>query len=120
MRISPKQLDSMRAFVNGTLPDTCTIRAYSSVSDGAGGLTNTLTVGVVSACRIDPSGSSIQLDIKASGERLRRMWMITLPATVVISKASVFTINGANYEPIKIYDGHSWDVSSRAEIVETE
>jgi len=119
MRISPKQLASMRAFVNGTLPDTCMIRVQGETSDGAGGYSTTLTVGVESACRIDPAGTAVQLDITASGERLRRIWMLTLPATVVISKSNVFTINGVNYEPIKIYDGHSWDVSSRAEIVES-
>lgn len=120
MRISGKQLSAMRAFVGSALPDTCTIKVASNTSDGAGGYATTLSVGVSSACRIDPIGSSTQLDEKAMGERIRRTWMLTLPSSVTIIEENVFVINGATYEPIKIYDGHSWAVSSRAEIAEQE
>ena len=119
--LSTADIDGMRATLDGSLPDTCTVLSYTRTSDGAGGQTYPPVGSPPSyACRIAPrlaTGTGQLKDAETiEGQRLiaQAPWMITLPALVTVTaEQRIRSADGREFEVFAVLSRRSWELATR-------
>jgi len=117
--LSASDLAAMREAQDAALPDTCTIRRKTLVSDGMGGYTETwsdLATGV--KCRI--ATSRYRPEEAAIAEKFtgRTLWMLTLPAGTDVTNEDRVVLSGTTYEVVGVLSAGSWEMCRRVLVVE--
>lgn len=120
--LTTAQLSRMRTMQDEAMPDMCTISHYTSVSDGAGGLTDTWSdVLIKSKCRLSVvNRRQAREDSVTNAAQLATDWMITLPVGTQVGerdRITVTTINNRLFEVIKPQI-HSWETALRVPVTE--
>jgi len=116
--LSDNTLAQMRADQAKLRPDTCTIRRYTTASDGMGGITETwanLATGVT--VRIMPAGDSARELLVAAGLTQLDAWLITLPYGQDVNEKDRIVSGGRTFEVIGVQP-HSWETARRVYGVE--
>lgn len=106
------ELARMRATADKALPDSCTIRRATSVSDGMGGQPQTWADVATVACRLSARNTQ-----PAEGDVAGRLtnandWIITLPYATDVTEKDVIAIGSRSFEVDKA-QAHSWEISRR-------
>ncbi len=114
------ELEAMRETVEGSLPDTCTIKRKAVTDDGQGGQTEAwsdLATGV--ACRLSPLSSQIdnegEVEDRVATTKFR---LVTLPASQDIKVEDRVIVGGQTLEVRGLRDPRSWQLSRRVECLE--
>lgn len=110
----------MRATLEESLPDTCTIKRKMVADDGQGGQTETwgdLATGV--ACRLAPLSSQMdreeEVEDRVSATKYR---LVTLAADQDIKVEDLVVVAGRTLEVRGLRDPRSWQLSRRVECLE--
>jgi head-tail adaptor len=95
--ITAGELASARATALQTLDTTAVVHAQSTVSDGAGGTTESFTPGSSIKARLAPAGGG---ERGSTGSRVddRTTHIITLPAGTTVTAADRIVLGGRTYE----------------------
>jgi hypothetical protein len=118
--LTPGELEPMRDVQAAALPDLCTIHRYSSVSDGAGGQTETwLADGASVACRVAPSGGAAEQQAGARTALVQR-YVATLATSTTLPGPRDRVVWETQSRTFEVEDrgGRSWATSRRVRLVE--
>lgn len=122
--LSTADLEAMRATMDGSLPDICSLVRDTTESDGAGGHIATPGDPVLVECRVSPlrlTRSSANAEV-VEVERVieQSLWLITLPQGTVVTPEHRIGHNGIALDPdarwfeaVEVLSPRSWDLSTR-------
>jgi hypothetical protein len=112
---TPEALQGMQATQELFLPDAATLYSSTTVSDGAGGNSETFLVGVTVNVRMGaPTGS---LRIVAEKLDCGKTWQLTLAATQAIYIGQRLKVKGENYKVVYVDTPRSFNTATRALVV---
>jgi SPP1 family predicted phage head-tail adaptor len=110
-------LARLRASLTATLPDTCTIRRNTPVSDGAGGSVDGWATVATVACSIAPTGNQPQERAIADRIASKVSYTITLPAETNVTAKDKIGSAGRTFEVVGVIV-RSQEMSRRVVVVE--
>lgn len=117
--LTAAELDSMRADVNASLPDTCAVVRPSTTVDSTGALVEGVPTTVATvACRISPSIRVPEEAIAAGRVGNVTPWNLTLPAGTDVSAGDRISSDGRAFEVVADLAPRSFEVSVRVVCVE--
>lgn len=119
--LTADDLAGMRATLNESLPDTCTLVLDTLTKDSAGGHTRTPVDGATVPCRITPrqaataSGQIKDSEIESVGRVLTQApWLITFPSTVAFDERyRIRHQDGREFETVAILGPRTWGLDVR-------
>lgn len=114
--LTVRELDSMRATLDATLPGTAVIHRASGTSDGQGGTETTWApIGTVLS-RISPATGRGQGVSPVDGGRQTHEdeWVITFPDGTSVTERDRVSAAGVAYEITSVDTLRSWDLCVRA------
>lgn len=106
------ELTRMRLTGDIALPDSCTIRRATAVSDGAGGQTQTWADVATVACRLMPRATQPQDKLTADKQVNISGWYITLPYGTDVREKDIIVIGSRSFEVDKA-QAHTWEINRR-------
>ena len=110
--LSPSDLAGMKSQQNAALPSQMTIRRKASVSDGLGGLTDTVSSLGPHPCRLAPlkgrEGTEGAREIATAGE------ILTYPHDIELRELDEVLIDGVTYCVTAIEEDREWKTAGRA------
>ncbi len=89
--LTSAELTALQSVQELTMTDTATIFRYATVSDGAGGTTETVTTSSV-ACRLAPSNNAALAQLYAGRIDEGILWYIYLPTDTDVQEEDRITI----------------------------
>jgi head-tail adaptor len=115
--LSDSDVESMRATMAESFPDTAVIKTPQVVGDSGGGGTTSWTAAGTVGCRIAAFGSGAERNI---ADRLAEEaeWIVSLPAETAITTSDRVTINNTDFNVIAMSAPRSWELSRRVEVSE--
>lgn len=113
--LSTAAISSMRATLNGSLPDECGVVRDIHASNGAGGQTSTPATVAIVACRVSPLTDTIRNPELVAAERLvpTAPWIVTLPATTNVLETDRIFSAGREFEVAAVLAPRSWEIGRR-------
>ena len=116
MLLSDADLERMRTFQEGAMPDTCTLRTVTLTSDGSGGWTEGTSDQLVVPCRLREQGMRSTGVEQINGERVvpTRAYILTVPSTYTITPQMRVISGGVTFEVTSVNQGTSWNTATRA------
>lgn len=112
--LSVADMAGMRTTLNTSLPDTCTVKRDTLVSDNAGGQTIGSVATATMACRISPrlatgTGQLKDAEVDSAGRIVAQApWLITLPALVILdTRDHVQSADGRVFEVFAVLSRRS-------------
>jgi hypothetical protein len=114
--LSAADIQTMRATLDASLPDTCAIRRIASVPDSAGGQADTPSTIATVACRVSPaSASAIGANEQVDAARLEASspWIITLSHDTDVTEQDQIVSGGTTYEVGTVFAARSWELCRR-------
>lgn len=115
--LSTAAIESMRATLDASLPDICTISRNTQVSDGAGGWTESWAVLATVACRIAPTGNQPQERVIAERLTTSQGYTVTLPAETPITTKDRIIKGGRTFDVVGVME-RTEEISRRVVVVE--
>lgn len=116
--LTDAELASMRAVLNTSLPGTAVLERFTASSDGQGGQTETWTHAGTIACRIGPlPGSEVTVADRLSTHSVVQA---TFAAQTDIGTKDRITESGVTYEVVDIDSPRSYEIATRATLVEVD
>jgi hypothetical protein len=100
----------MRITADLSLPETASVYRAAETTDSAGGFTIVESLAATLACRIDPPGKNVQLELYASQIGNRTAHVLNFPAGSDVRIGDRLTINGVDYEALGIL-AQSWEIT---------
>lgn len=91
------ELKLLRADLDATLPDTCTITPRTKTADGAGGWTTSGGTPVSVACRYYPDAKPTE-SVAGNRQRGTRQWIVEVPRGTAAALGSYITVSGLTFE----------------------
>lgn len=116
--LTDADMASMRATLNDSLPDLCTIRRIGITNDGAGGVTTSNTDQTNVKCRFSPYQNTAAEDNTADHVATTHMWKVTLTAGTEITSRDRIIWDSRTFEVIGINATRSWEIGVRLTAVE--
>lgn len=117
--LSTDDLEGMRAALDESLPDTCTVVSEPLVSDGAGGHTQGTAVRTDYACRISPrlatgTGQLKDAELEQGGRIISQApWLITLPEGAIVTSTDYIEDSaGRRFEVFAVLARRSWELAT--------
>ena len=99
--LTTSELTSLRAVQAQTMTETATIQRKTSVSDGAGGFSDTWATVGSAACRVAPGGAGTA-QILAGRLNEKSGWRITLPQGTDVSEADRINVGSRSFEVLSV------------------
>lgn len=116
--LDTNDIDGMRREAEASLPDTATVARATTVSDGAGGRTETWATVATTRCRVAPGGNLPAERIVADRVKSTVVWSVTLPATVDVRATDRVLVGTRTFEVIGVLAPRSFGVLARVVAVE--
>lgn len=113
MSLTAGDLAGMRATLNGSLPDLCSIDHVTKVPDGSGGRTESISTTTNVPCRFvegsdKKGGELVAADVVTSVSA----WIFTFPAGTAIDVPDRIRVGGRTWEVVEFY-ARSWEIDLR-------
>lgn len=115
--LTADELAAMRATAEGVLPDTAQVQRRTLTPDGAGGHAESWNTVAIVACRIAPSGQSLQEQVIAERLTATSIWTITLPAETDVQPADRLLVDARTFEVVGVL-ARSEEIARRVVCVE--
>lgn len=115
--LTTAQITSMRECADLALPDTCTIRRHTAVSDGRGGQIQTWVVVGTYPCRLAPAKTQPSNGVAADKAQTVTIWTITLPAETDVRNTDQINIGQRVFE-VDIVNAHSFEIARQVKATE--
>ena len=121
MLLSDADLERMRTFQEGAMPDTCTLRTVTLTSDGSGGWTEGTEDTANVPCRLMQVSNARGIeDVNAGRVVPTRSYMLTVPITYTLTPQMRVVKDGATFEITSVNQSLSWSTARRAFVERVE
>jgi hypothetical protein len=118
--ITDAERDALRAHMDDTLTETCTIRRVARSEDGQGGWTEGWADEYADVpCRLDPFQAVVsQYDTAAHNARIANVdeYALRVKAAQDILPGDRVVLNGITYEVEGVQDAHTWLAVKRCKL----
>lgn len=108
--LSAFDLSGMRSALTLSLPDSAGITTRTLAADGYGGSTATWSAATTVACRVAPMPLSAGEREQAGAEMVVQNWLITLPASTVVSVKDRVTVGSRTFEVLDVDARRSYEL----------
>ena len=116
--LSTDDLTAMRATLDASLPDTCTVYRLTRTSDGAGGYTEAWNAtGSAVACRISPVSSGYEREVAGKLAAVAA-WVVTLPQGTDVTAQDKVVAGSRTFQVLAVLAVRSWEISRRVIVQE--
>lgn len=116
--LTATDLQSMRAALQESLPETVTIQRLTRASDGMGGFNETWAQVASVPGRLSPAGTQPTEGVVASVLQSQQAWIVTLPAGTAVTAADRLQIGSRTFEVIGVQAPRSYEIATRIVAVE--
>lgn len=111
--LTADDLTAMQATLDGSLPDSATIKRLTRTSDGAGGYSEAWNaVGAAVACRVSPLGSAAEREL-ATKLSATLPWVLTFPDLTDVTAQDRITVGVRTFQAVGVLAARTWEISRR-------